>query len=264
MKNNKYISLALLGSLVLATPTFAHTSISDSTKTDLHTGVKAMLSLNEKISPKPVVVGTVTSINGNTIVVLANKVGWGKDGKDRDNDSPKTTPSPISYTVDASHATVTKAGASSTVSAIAVGDKLMVQGTLTGTNIVATNIRDNAKAEVKPKPTPLITGNGQPIVMGTISAINGSTITITNKSNVSYTVDASNAKIQNKNSLSTVSTLAVGDSVIVQGTISGTSIVAYSVIDQGVKSDAKIGDQTKMHGKFISSIGRFFQVLFGF
>ena len=48
------------------------------------------------------------------------------------------------YTVDATNAKIYKGGATTTVSvsAIATGDKVMVQGTISGTNIAATVIRD--------------------------------------------------------------------------------------------------------------------------
>ncbi|MDB5195461.1 MAG: hypothetical protein JWO84_645 [Parcubacteria group bacterium] len=44
------------------------------------------------------------------------------------------------YTVDASSATVTKAGASASLASIAVGDKIFVKGTVAGTNVTATSI----------------------------------------------------------------------------------------------------------------------------
>ena len=57
-------------------------------------------------------------------------------------------------------------------------------------------------------------------------------MTVTNKSNVTYTVDATNAKIVQGQNTIAVSNVAVGDSVVVQGTVNGNSITASSVIDQ--------------------------------
>ena len=84
--------------------------------------------------------------------------------------SPVTTTA-TTYTVDASSATVTKNGAASTVSAIAVGDTVMVQGTVSGTNVTAKTIRDGVG-----QGQPAIQGNGQPVVAGTVTAINGNSV----------------------------------------------------------------------------------------
>ena len=73
------------------------------------------------------VFGTVSAISGTTLTVTSNA----------QNGGTATT-----YIVDASSATVTKAGATSTLSAIAVGDTVMIQGTVSGTSITATTIND--------------------------------------------------------------------------------------------------------------------------
>ena len=78
---------------------------------------------------KPVVFGTVSSISGNTIVVS------GRQG-------PASTSVTTTFTIDATNATIRKDNATSTLSGIAVGDTVVVQGTLNGTNVIATNIRD--------------------------------------------------------------------------------------------------------------------------
>lgn len=173
MKNNKYISLAVLGSLVLAAPAFAQTKINSSSSIELRDDRGGMMN-------------------------------WGK----------------------------------------------MMR----------------ARSIIRPQPTPLIQGNGQPIVAGAITAINGTTLTITNKSGVTYTVDASNAKVQNKGALSTVSTVAVGDNVVVQGTINGASVAAYSIIDQGPtpSPSVKPNDKKEVRNNFFGGFGKFFQHLFGF
>jgi hypothetical protein len=46
----------------------------------------------------------------------------------------------VSYTIDASNATVTNNGVAGTLSDVKVGAKIFVQGTTTGTNVVATSI----------------------------------------------------------------------------------------------------------------------------
>jgi hypothetical protein len=67
--------------------------------------------------------GVVSSITGTTIVVgeEANEGG-------------------ASYTIDASKATVTNNGAAGTLADVKVGEKIFVQGTTSGTNVVATSI----------------------------------------------------------------------------------------------------------------------------
>lgn len=100
---------------------------------------------------------------------------------------------------------------------------------------------------------------GQPGVFGTVSAINGTTLTITSKAmpqkdaknsgdsgaaaEVTYTIDASKATFSNNGESSTISNIAVGDSVMVQGTISGTSVAAASINKGKPKNlpDAKNG-----------------------
>ena len=84
------------------------------------------------------VIGTVSAVNGSTITITTNQRG---------------SNAAVTYSVDASGAVINKIvkTASQTgaptqtvieASGIAVGDKLMVQGTISGTNIVATQIRD--------------------------------------------------------------------------------------------------------------------------
>jgi len=207
------------------------------------------------------VFGTVASINGTTITVTSvPRLNMRKTA------TTTPTPSPITYTVDAKNAKVTKNNADSAVSAIAVGDTVMVQGTVTGTNIVAKTIRD----EVGQPKQPAIQGNGQPIVAGSVTIISGNTITITNKSNITYTVDASNSKFVVRGITSpTISNIIVGDNLTVQGVVNGNSVVASSIIDQKVKADNNSGDNNEQPkrgfmGGMMNGIGNFFKHMFGF
>ena len=107
------------------------------------------------------------------------------------------------YTVDATNAKIYKGSATTTVSVsgIAAGDTVMVQGTVSGTNVAATVIRDGIGgmmgiqpgmpgkgfghgASSTPSTTPIIQGNGEPVVGGSVTAISGTTLTVTNASNV--------------------------------------------------------------------------------
>jgi hypothetical protein len=67
----------------------------------------------------------VTAINGTAITLAEESNEGGKV-----------------YSVNAGAATITKNGVSSQLSAIAVGDKLFVQGTVSGSSVAATRIMD--------------------------------------------------------------------------------------------------------------------------
>lgn len=215
----------------------------------------------------PGVFGTVSTISGTTLTVTSKGFG---------SSTVATT-----YTVDASNATVMDKGATSTLSSIAVGNSIMVSGTVSGTSVTATKINvgmgnigfggagmggRNASSTANRIPrnassTNMMVGNGQPIIGGTVSAISGTTITITNKGNITYTIDASSATVTKGNSSSSVSNIAVGDSVLVQGTINGTSVTATTITDQ---APAKATNSKPSIGGFFGGIGNFFSKLFGF
>lgn len=67
-------------------------------------------------------------------------------------------------------------------------------------------------------------------VHGTVSAVNGNTLTVTNEDGTSYTVDASEAKIS-KIVVLGVGDIQVGDTVGVMGEVSGTSVTAKHIMD---------------------------------
>jgi hypothetical protein len=195
------------------------------------------------------------------------------------------------YTVNATNAKIYKGSVTTTVSvsAIATGDTVMVQGTVNGANVAATVIRDGVSGTMGGRPvmpgkgfghsasstsstTPIIQGNGEPVVGGSVTAISGVTLTVTNTSNVTYTINAASATVVVKGASSTFSNVAVGDNVIVQGTVNGNSVTASSIIDQGVKSANTSSTNGQSHGGgigaglggFFGAIGGFFQHLFGF
>ncbi|HTY39965.1 MAG TPA: DUF5666 domain-containing protein [Candidatus Paceibacterota bacterium] len=213
--------------------------------------------------------GTVASVNGNTLTVNGQS-GW--------QGSTSTPSTQTTYTIDATNAKVMKNGTSSTVADIAVGDTVMVQGAVSGTNVTATLIRDGkggpmgGRGGANPMVSTTIQGNGEPIVGGSVTAVNGSTLTVTNKSNVTYTVDVSNAKFEKSGKTAALSDVAVGDNVLVQGTVNGTNITASSVIDSGAAPSGNAqtnpsGNQPAPHRGgimgFFGGIGQFFSHLFG-
>lgn len=265
-KNKKYtyavMALATLTTIGAATPAFAETTVNAGVSASAHVGFMGGRGgrggMMNHGNMKPMVFGTVSSISGNTIIV-SGKQGFGSNATN------------VTYSIDATNAKVTKDNTAGTIASIAVGDMVMVQGTVTGTNVVATEIHDgvmkgrgdneNKDNNQNPKPISTMTGNGQPVVAGTVSSVSGSTIVITNKSNVTYTIDATNAKItKGQAAAATVTSVAVGDQVVVQGVVNGNSIVASSVIDENKPS----GSTGQQHKGFFGSIGSFFGRIFGF
>ena len=194
----------------------------------------------------PGIMGTVSSISGSIITVKMND---------------------ISYTIDASSATIKKitnstGGSKPTETTISVsdiqsGNTAMIQGTVSGTSVTATEIivgaftggsmnngiattsnRNQGRLPANPAtstPKNKIQ-NRSSAVIGTVSAISGTTITITSRQDtgITYTIDASNAKVTQgageNTQTSSVSDIKVGDVIEVAGAI---SISATSIIEKG-------------------------------
>ena len=180
--------------------------------------------------------GTVTGISGNTITI---------------NGAVGTSTALSTYTVDATNAKVEKGAASSTVAAtvanITVGDTLTVIGTVSGTTVTATRILDGVVVRgpqgggfggfgTTTRGTMPEGGAG---ILGTVTAVSGTTLTVSGHTLVNekaalstYTVGASQAKVNKGSTTSaTVSSIAVGDKVLVQGNISGTTVTAKVIVD---------------------------------
>ena len=261
MQSKKYVSFLIAGllvaSFVVALPAFAQTAPGGQGGRGQGFGGGRMNGQQNQLG----IFGTVSAINGTTLTVTsANRTKPGST-------ATTTAPTAVTYTVDANNAKVTKNNTASTLVGITVGDTVMVQGTVSGTNVTATNIRDGVRNGMKVA-QPSIQGNGQPIVAGSITSINGNTIAITNKSNVAYSIDASNAKfVENGVTSPTISNVAVGDNIVVQGTVNGNSVTASSVIDQKAPvKNSQSGNQKSQSGfgGIVNGIGSFFKKLFGF
>jgi hypothetical protein len=213
----------------------------------------------EDVKMNDVISGTVSSVSGNTITVSVVR-GWGFEGmKDRKNSTSTvaTTTKTILYAVDATSAKIIRDNATTAVSSIVAGDMVVVQGSASSTNMVAKTIRVIKAPEKKVKAKDVqIEWNGQPIVSGKITVIGSSTITITNESNVTYAVDVSSAKVWllDNTASSSAANLKVGDKVIVQGTVNGTSISASTIVDQ---NSTKVAGVMKKIGNFFSRLFRF-------
>ena len=266
MKSKKYLSLAVVlvsvFSLVFVSSALAQTTGDKGQPNQSRSAQMRNLKV-QKLNQKPAIFGMVSAVNGN-IITMTSKQGLGMMGRG-ENATTTVTIKSVTFTVDATNAVVTKNNATSTVSSIIVGDTVVVQGTITGTDVVATNIRDgqimNRGVKKTASSTPPVMGNGEPVIAGKVSAINGNSLSITNNSNFTYTIDVTNAKItQGKNTIA-VTNILVGDMVIVQGTVNGTAVTASSVMDQ---TKVKTNGQMKNTPGFFGRIGGFFAHLFGF
>ncbi len=217
---------------------------------------------------RPVAIGVVSAINADTLTVVSkappappNSVGV-----------PTTS---TTYTVDATNASIVNGRKTSTFSTISVGDRTAIWGTLNGSNITATKIR----IDMPPHKIPLhkimsphqlalkFHGNGDPVVGGSVVTINGTTLTIANAEKITYTVNASSATVEKVGGMTTVLTnIVIGDSVIVQGVFTGTTVVASSILDQGPSIThpiTTVQGPPKPPSHFFGPIG-FFTHIFGF
>lgn len=207
----------------------------------------------------PGIFGTVQSMSGTTLTVLSEPLK---------HPGASATQTPTTYTVDASSATVLKNGTVATLGDIAVNDTVMVQGIVSGTSVVAKNIRDGLVPQrdgFGPK-APMIQGNGEPLIGGSVSTVSGATLSVATKAGPTYSVDVSGATIAKRGASSTVADIAIGDRVLVQGTVNGASVTASSVIDQGAAPAAPSSTSTRpAAGRgFFGFLGGFFHTLFGF
>ena len=215
----------------------------------------------------PGVMGVVSVIKGSNLTIQSHSFG---------PNSATTT-----YSIDASKAIVIDKGATSTLSAIAIGNPIAVEGTVNGTSVIATKINigggfgriNGERPNIGPRGASstaklnMLEGNGEPVIGGTVSMVSGTTITITNKSNTTYSIDASSATITKNNATATASDIVVGDSVLVQGSINGTSVIASTITDHvpAVQNSNNVKTSSSNPvGSFFGGIKGFFSRLFGF
>lgn len=201
------VSGAVAVSLLMAVPAFADTTAT-STPTGKHAaGFSGHFPGKGGMSKFDGVIGTVSAIHNDTITVTS-KTG-------------------TVYAVDATNATIQKGfgenATTLTVSNISVNDTVAVQGTVTGDSVTATKILDGiptrpAGAEKAGQPQALANA-----AFGTISSVNGSTITLTRAtkagtdSTVTVTTTADTTYKKNGKA-DTASDLAVGQRVVAMGT----------------------------------------------
>ncbi len=155
-------------------------------------------------------VGTVIAINGSTLTI--------KSMRDGNN-----------FTVNASNATVWK-GSNSELSKLAINDVVVVRGTVSGSAITASAIAAGAWKSSWPE-----NGNWnnlKPGITGTVTGITGTSLTVKNNQGAMFAVETANAKLQKeKGTVITISDIKIGDTVFVQGTVSGNTVAATNVFD---------------------------------
>jgi hypothetical protein len=279
---NKRSAILATGSLMIVSAVSAGAAQAQTPTTVMHgRGPGQMLNINRGQGGMNAgarvgrgVSGKVTAISGTTITIESGMI----------NPAAATnTATATTYTVDASKATFSKTGAfvppvngappgkpSSTTIAItdiAVGDSIRVEGTVTGSAVVATSVTVMPAMGAGGQGQGMFNGNN--MVVGKVTAVSGTTLTVvtqygqmrrpgalananTNAAPVTektYTVDASNATFKKMSAPTAGSTvaggqttiaitdIAVGDTVRVEGTVSGTNVTATTVID-GVLSPA--------------------------
>jgi len=210
------------------------------TTTSPATAANAMIATANNHPPRgernatPGSFGDVTAVSGNTITMQEK------------NQSGNT-----SYTVDASGATITNKGAATTIADVSVGDKIMVKGNVSGTNVAATAISIGFGKGM---------GHAELGHDGNITVINGNIITMQEEADeggASYTVDASGATITNKGATASITDLKVGDKIMVKGTVSGNNVAATSIsigcgkgMDRGAHGN--FGNITAIDGSIIT------------
>lgn len=121
----------------------------------------------------------------------------------------------------------------------------------------------------------------RPFIKGDVVSIDGTSIVISSKlfdkdsgseaKTVNYTVDASSAKFYTDGVESKISSVVVGDTIMVEGEVSGESIKATIIHEgnMGVGNRANLGDgnnvqeRQKNNRSFWGRVGNFFSNMFG-
>lgn len=253
-----YLKVLTLGVLLVFGASLAYAETS--TTGNNHRGPGGMVG-NKSGSPTervPMYMGTVKSISDSTITIESKKF----DPKNKD--STET----VTYTVNASDATFYKNKETAKLSDITVGERISVEGTLSGTSITATKIDIGG---LGPKGGTMNSGNvkgtGEPVVMGKIVSVDtdAKTITIKNNSDVTYTVDLSNAKLTKDGTAVDISSLATDNAVIVQGAVNNTTVTASSlIVDSHSNTNSQDSTVNGQKVGFFKKVGNFFSKLFGF
>lgn len=85
-----------------------------------------------------------------------------------------------------------------------------------------------------PQPDEQINNSGEPIVAGKVLTINNNVLAITNEGKIAYNINFSRAIIVKGNVGTSAADIAVGDYLLVQGTVNGAAVAASLIIDQSI------------------------------
>ena len=174
---------------------------------------------DRSMNGRNIFMGTVTVANGS-VLTIDTMVGKTK----------------TSYTVDASSAALLKGMGKGTTATIAItdiktGDRIFAIGTLSGTNVSATSVRDLGQIPMRNNKPP------SNMFTGTVTAVGSSTITASGWNKTAYTINAGTAKLtkgMGKDAATiALSDIKVGDRISAVGAVSGTTVAATSVRDLG-------------------------------
>ncbi len=100
---------------------------------------------------------------------------------------------------------------------------------LVGTSVSAATLPASSEARNRTFHTRAMKAMHKPLVGGTITAVNGTLITLTTPTGTVYTVDTSAATVVPKKDNATTSLFTIGSNIGVNGTISGTTITAATI-----------------------------------
>ena len=69
-------------------------------------------------------------------------------------------------------------------------------------------------------------------LVGTVSAVNGTTITLSGKNGATYSVNAASTTISGGGQARTLADIKVGDTLAIHGTLSGSTVTASAIVDK--------------------------------
>ncbi|HRY91581.1 MAG TPA: DUF5666 domain-containing protein [Candidatus Gracilibacteria bacterium] len=257
---NKLSKNIIIGMMVAGTLAATSVAMASSQQTSNGTSTNNGQSLNQNIpglgrgqhkgwdiENKGVVMGKITAINGSTLTISSTQMARpAKNNTAGATASNTTSTTAKTYTVNAASATVKIDNETSTLSKLAVGNQILVKGTASSsdsTQITAQIIHSQSEAFLNRTHYRLI---------GKITAVSGNTLTVLDDNGTSYTVNSTDAKVTINGTDSTVSKLAVGDTIMVGGFAkegSTTTITARNIFKGTLKVDKSTLQNAENNGK---------------
>ena len=219
---SKIGKIAAIISAIAIVPTL---TLAQSDSGTMYANANASTSKHERQSTKT---GTASSVSGTAITLAGN------DG--------------TTYTVDASGAKIVrKFGASMQLADIQNGDTLQVRGTVSGSDIIASLIRDMSEQ------------SKNATFYGSVTAVNGSSFTLQSKDRGSQTVNTTVSTVFKKNGQTDangMTDVTVGANVIVSGVWdSKNSNISATGVNIVLKTGTWTGKETSVSGTTLNFTG---------